>query len=332
MKTIKYLVAMVGSFFSAFILINGLCFFYYRPPQNITNAQGFTSTKLKTGDYFITGTEGYGILTIDKNGFNNDGVVAPENAQIICIGSSQTEAAGVDTCENYVTKLNQIDPHLNAYNLGISGQSLASSFYRLPYLSKFYPSTRVIVAETASLPSISEWEKIAVTLETRCLPITNYDWKDGNIGMRVIRSMPYARLLFKNMQDLKKNNIIIKQSEPVFDYEKYELQVKRAFRALTQQMDGKPLIIVLVTFPQLQKDGRAFYIENKQTIIVREVCKENNIIFVDTAPYFLKEYKERRVLPNGFANSHIGKGHLNAEGYKILAKVLANLLKKEGIS
>lgn len=320
---------MLVSFFGAFILINCLCYFYYRPPQYITNAQGYTSTKLKTGKY-ISGIEGYGITTVDNTGFNNDGEVVPENAKVICIGSSQTAAIGVDTCDNYVTQLNQLNPNFNAYNLGIGGQYLENSFYRLPYIRKYFPSASFIVVETPNLPTISKWEKIALNLENRRLPITNHDWKDSNIGIHLVRSMPYARLLFKNLQDLKKDNN--NQTAVIFDEKSYALQVRRAFRALKMQMNEIPLIIVLISFPQLQKNGQAFYIEDKKTKIVKMVCKENNIAFVDMAPFFLKEYEKQRILPNGFLNSHIGRGHLNVEGYKILAKVLANVLKVEGLT
>lgn len=330
MNKLKYYIAMLASLFAALFIINALCYFYYRPPQNITNKKGYTSTRLKTGNFLVTGTEGYGVLTIDKNGFNNDGVVKPENAQIVCIGSSQTEAAGVNTSENYVSQLNQICPGFKAYNLGISGQFLANSFYRLPSIKDNYRSCRVIIEETPVLPTVEKWKEIADILENGRLPITNYDWKDANVGMRIVRSMPYIRLLFKNLQDLRKNNT--KPVEAGFDVAAYRFQVDRAFHALNERIDKQSLVIVLITFPNLQKNGKMSYIEDIQTETVRKACEKNNVIFIDTAPYFLKEYEKRRVLPNGFANSHIGKGHLNAEGYKILARVLADVLKKEGVS
>ncbi len=45
---------------------------------------------------------------------------------------------------------------------------------------------------------------------------------------------------------------------------------------------------------------------------------------------FLREYEENHLLPYGFANSAVGKGHLNRYGHAMIADELYKLM--EGVA
>lgn len=42
-----------------------------------------------------------------------------------------------------------------------------------------------------------------------------------------------------------------------------------------------------------------------------------------------KGYNEHRILPNGFIDSPIGSGHLNANGHRMIAELLGPILAQE---
>ena len=337
---VKYIAQMVGAFLSAFFLVNILCYFYSNVAKSITNPNRYTTTKSKTQRYVFYGQEGYGITTTDKNGFYNDGNVLPNDANVICIGSSHTEAIQINTSQNYVSQLNKLNPAYNAYNLGVSGQSRTKTLYRLPYIPVHFPVCKVIINETPSLPTLNEWDDIIHLLETNDAPIDNQDWKDGNILFRLYRAMPYAGLLFSQFQTLhiintKSSNInnTRSPSKESNDMEQYRKKANYAMGLLRNHLKDTPLIIVYLPKYSIEKDGSIFATNDiEQKEILQEVCESHQIVFVheQIKTAWFRNYESNRRLPYGFQNSHVGQGHLNAEGHRMLAEVLHKILQEEG--
>lgn len=50
-----------------------------------------------------------------------------------------------------------------------------------------------------------------------------------------------------------------------------------------------------------------------------EICKENNIEFLDMTNRFYETYKSEHILPHGFCNTQVEYGHLNSNGHKMIA-------------
>jgi hypothetical protein len=68
--------------------------------------------------------------------------------------------------------------------------------------------------------------------------------------------------------------------------------------------------------------------------LFKTVCDNNGIYFVDMTEPFMQAYSEQDILPHGFWNTHVGEGHLNKNGHRIIAGELYNriqALEKGGI-
>ena len=84
-------------------------FFYYNSARGITNRDAFTTHKNIPNHKVYYGSEGFGISQTDEYGFYNDGSVTFDSANIVCIGSSQTEAIQVSEKDKYVYLLNRMN-------------------------------------------------------------------------------------------------------------------------------------------------------------------------------------------------------------------------------
>lgn len=322
-----YFFKMVLAFFLALFFVNSLCRFYYSPPQFKTNLEGFSTYKYKEGICFKC-IEGIGKTTIDSFGFNNDGSVTPEDAKVVCIGSSQTLAAGMNTAENYVSLLNQINNSFKAYNVGVGNQFLSRSFFRIPFLVGKFPGAKTYVVETPHLPEQNEWTQIADNICFGIADINYIEWDDKNPVIKVLRSMPYARLLFYNYSSIikghQKKNFL---SDVVLNESLYEAEANRAFAELNKRLNGQRIVILYLTDFEVQPNDELYSKRNKKINILKRVCRIHNAEFINMGPYFKEKYDKERVLPNGFKNYHAGKGHLNKNGHKMVAEVLSDALR-----
>ena len=59
-----------------------------------------------------------------------------------------------------------------------------------------------------------------------------------------------------------------------------------------------------------------------------ELCAENGIYFLNMAGRFLDEYRRDYTLPYGFANSSVGKGHMNIHGHRMFADEIYRFIQK----
>ncbi|MBR0279256.1 MAG: hypothetical protein IJQ75_04680, partial [Synergistaceae bacterium] len=57
---------------------------------------------------------------------------------------------------------------------------------------------------------------------------------------------------------------------------------------------------------------------------------ENGIYFLNMAGRFLEEYEKDYTLPYGFANTSVGKGHMNVHGHRMFADEIYKLIQRIG--
>lgn len=100
---------MVMAVLGAFLVANVVCFFYYNSARAITNRDAFYYPQNIPNHKVYYGSEGFGISQTDEYGFYNDGSVTFDSANIVCIGSSQTEAIQVSEKDKYVYLLNRMN-------------------------------------------------------------------------------------------------------------------------------------------------------------------------------------------------------------------------------
>jgi hypothetical protein len=62
--------------------------------------------------------------------------------------------------------------------------------------------------------------------------------------------------------------------------------------------------------------------------LFKTACDANGVHFLDMAEPFMRSYNERHILPHGFWNTHVGEGHLNKNGHRIIAAELYNWIQE----
>ena len=330
----RYYCQMLAAFVSAMLVANGLCYFYFNPGSVITNYDGYTVHKYRPSELTFYGAEGYCIKKTDRYGFYNSGDVTPNNANVVCIGSSQTEALQVSEDKNYVEKLMQLgSANLSIYNLGISGQFMNKSLSRLPRIPKYFPMVQAIVLETPNLPSVQDWQDMKKSLDTGEVVIEDQDWKDSNIVLKTIRKIPLLRLLRKQCLALnKKTEEKKKEKQKDINVNEYQFWANETLSALRNRMGNMKIVFVCLPHTKLQKTGdMVLQDEEDQIMIMKKACVANNIKYVDMWPAFHQAYENERIVPYGHVNGHAASGHLNAHGHRIIAETLYDVFKKDGL-
>lgn len=330
--SMKYWGQMLAAFLGAAFVANALCYFYYSPAVQTDNPASYTECKSESSIHNPHGTEGYGTAVIDDNGFNNANLFPWREAEILCVGSSQTEAQHINWDENYVYLLNQMHPEAKVYNLGVSAQSFANSIYRIPALKENFPDCRVIIFEINSWPSAEQLEVAQKYMETGEIPARDLSWKRGNVLLSTVGHIPLCRLLWSQYDNSRKTKAVASAKSPQVLEDNYKDLVRETLVLAKKQAGNTQLIIFYLSQGKINRDG-AFQLNDTQgkSEAIRDACQELGITFVDMGSTYLDHYDKQRLLPYGFWNSKVGSGHLNAQGHKMIAETLSHTLKKEGI-
>jgi hypothetical protein len=80
----------------------------------------------------------------------------------------------------------------------------------------------------------------------------------------------------------------------------------------------------------LQPDGSATVVWTEPAHkALQEAIQNSGIRTIDMSVRFLSEYQSNHILPEGFLNTSVGKGHLNQNGHRMVADALFQELYPE---
>lgn len=329
MSRVKKLFSYFGIFLLASFVANGICYFYYSPAIQIANHEKFTDLKNVTSNHNPHGDEGYGNISIDENGFNNQVGFDIAEARLVCIGSSQTEAQHVKSDENYVSLINQAYPDARAYNIGISASTFSSTFVRMTPLKEKFPVAEAFIFEINALPpSLENLRQMEQILVADRIEEKDISWKNGNVILKAVGTIPLCRLLWRQYDHHRKNANAKPPENTALDTDAYEYYLRRVLSLGKEKAGNTRLIIFSLPKTNLAKDGAVEIAQDLgKNEIFKKVCADLDIAYVDMASPFKAAYAEEHVLPYGFLNSPIGTGHLNIYGHRIIADTLAKVLR-----
>lgn len=328
----RYYCQMLAAFLGAVLVANGLCYFYYSPSVQTDNPEGYTECKNEPSHHNPHGTEGYGIAVIDDNGFSNADLFSYQEAEILCVGSSQTEAQHVNWDENYVYLLNEQCKGRKVYNLGVSAQAFANSLYRIPALKTNFPACQAIVFEINNMPSEKDLLQMKGYMEKNEIPVRDLSWKRGNLALQILGKIPLCRLLWSQYDHNRKGKIAKGKEEMVNIGVSYYELANEVLKLAKRQAGDTPIILFNLSKVKIERDGNVvIQPDYGEKAALRAACQVQGITFVDMGQPFLEHYSKERVLPYGFANSKVAVGHLNAHGHRIVAETLYDVFKKDGL-
>jgi lysophospholipase L1-like esterase len=82
-------------------------------------------------------------------------------------------------------------------------------------------------------------------------------------------------------------------------------------------------LLVYHPYLLLQNDGTAKTDTDKEYFgALQRACKAAHVKLIDMSDMFLAAYRKSHILPNGFINTHVGTGHLNTDGHRMIAEKL----------
>ena len=265
--------------------------------------------------------EGFGFGWTNNEGYNNTyDYEHGMNIDVLVMGSSQMEAVQVEQRECASAELASISG-MRVYNIGISAHYFSRCIQNLAAAVRKYQPSKYIVMETSSVTFTDD--DLKEILSSR-VPAT----ERGTLRL-LMRKNPYFFLLWVQAHDYISNNFkkppqkSNATSNPVFLSEILNNMKETAAES------GAKIVVVYHPSVSLNKDGTMSINGSPDTVKqFSELCTQNGIYFLDMSNRFLSEYENQHVLPYGFMNTSVGKGHMNRYGHRMFAEEIYKLIQR----
>lgn len=324
---------------SAFLVVNLMCFKYYRWPGGFDRTENATKLIWNPGSVMSQGIEGWGSHRIDLNGYVNPKLPLKEKDYILALGSSHTLGKEVKEGERYTDLLNQKMGAINSleiYNMGIDGHMYPSLVQGFDAAIQEFPYSKVVILEiTETTFKPEELEEALIQREYSSSQNGNaikeqMDLK-SEMRMWIKENMPFLSLL-KNRQFAKlpkERPATFSEKKNSITSESYVKDLSKTMGLIRNEYKGK-IIIMYHPYVDLKSDGSMDIIYDNETYnLFKQACIENNIVFLDVGPAFLDAYNANSEVPYGFSNQIMAYGHLNKVGHRIVAEQLYAILRGE---
>lgn len=277
--------------------------------------------------------EGYARFQLDQFGLNNEPLptVLPTN-RVFVVGDSFVEAYQVMRSENFVSRLAKTWSDSLLFNAGSSGAAPDKSLISYDMLAPLVKPTHVLLCVNASdlyeILSAQEWRDtdgdLTALLRTmdkpsRFTPLKL--WLYGHSALITHLKWKYENDIRAWLIGFNEKKVARKSHELVgIDLQKALEHWHFVLRSL--QKTGVKLSILIM--PELE------YLPNKQVhlrvrqgrmVLASEAIKLG-IPVLDSNAVFAQDFEKNGQPAIGFANTHYGKGHINAHGHQVLANWL----------
>ena len=323
MKILRNLAKVVLAGIVAMAMLCVLFVPYVFTPVHKANPQGNTDYIWPGNAQWFKMTEGISQGKFDANGFNNPTVI--EDPDILVLGSSHMEATDVPQGQNAAYLLDQMLPDHSVYNLGISSHHFLKVCKYLPTTLALYPeSPEYIIIETGNIRFSQE--DIDVLLQGTVDYTPSHD--TGLVS--TLQKFPFLRLLYLQGADLM--DVLMPETTKVAPEQPAtynDAAYDALFSYIREATAGHSAKIIIVYHPSgiLQPDGSVSFAEpDHYKDLFAQKCAQSGITFVDMAQPFTALYEQEHKLPHGFITGQIGTGHLNSDGHRVMAQVLAQTI------
>lgn len=259
-------------------------------------------------------TEGFAWMKFDKNGFNNvDSSI--DNIDILLMGSSHMEAVQIKQSNNLSEILNS-ETNYKVYNIGMSGHQIYNIVNNYDEAINFYKPSKYVIIETDRIDL--DYKNMVDVINGDFKRIPSYD----SGLLYYAQKIPAFKNMFKQVQDWI---MLDKKGSSVLTNENnnYKETLYTFLSIVSNSSKNVKPIIFFHPFEELQKNGDINYIVDSEKLqLFKEVCNELGIVFIDMSSDFRKLYLSENKLAHGFSNTHVGSGHLNSYGHRVIADTI----------
>jgi hypothetical protein len=92
---------------------------------------------------------------------------------------------------------------------------------------------------------------------------------------------------------------------------------------MRQRTDRPLLFVYLADVPKIENGRvRLDNPEQRRTELFGDLCRRHGVGFIDMTEDFVRLYKTKGKLARGFANGIPGRGHINADGHRLVAEAV----------
>ncbi len=314
----------------ALIVVSVFSFVYSYSGAHIRNDSGSTDYKYKPNQLICNLKEGFSFFKMDENGFNN-AEVKPDT-DILLMGSSHMEAVQVGH-KNLGTILNEKLPEYTTYSIGMSGHTI----YRLAdniqnAVDEYQPSKCVIVEMSSVELTIDEMQKI---IDGKGEKIEIHD--DGIFSY--LQRIPAFTSLYDQADRWirKTGDISSKLTHKSKADESNEtslpdnyLPTLESFLSIFKKSCPESLKCIFLYIPteSINDSGLVCNTDEAYLKAFKDSCEKEGLLFLDCTPALEKLHTES-IPAHGFPNGGVAVGHINEQGHKAIAELLAEYLISE---
>ena len=322
----KCLLKVLISGLIAFIILSFFCAFYYNSPVHYTNNDGSTDYIWDSNYYYSRMTEGFGYGKTNNEGLMNEFDYTPGmNINVLVMGSSHIENQYIPMKDNVVSLLNDIDENNTYYNLGVSGHNFRTCISNLDSaLSKYKPEYVIIETDSILFDDF--------TIDALINDDVDEISSSTNKLVIALQHNPFLRLALSQVDSFIKNNTQtqyqMSELNQEIDEDKYN-ELLKYINSIIEKYNTKLIILYHPTILSYTKDELIYQTPVETADLFNQLCKDNNIYFIDMGNIFQEEYETNNIMPKGFFNSKVGFGHINIEGHQMMAKEIYTLIKGE---
>ncbi len=319
-------------FVSLFIL-NLFVLLYCHSGVHVRDKSGATDYRWEPYQWKTTLEEGFTAMRMDVNGYNNRPQDCRESPpDILLMGSSQVEGVHVRQSQALPSLLNERFPEYHTYSIGVSGHTIYHCMNNLQAAySKFRPKRYIfLVTDTIELTE----RDMTKVISGNWVRIPSYD---SGLFYRIQKIAPAVKMLYKKLVDWHQAGKSSKHTPESCLHQNNEFEdfndILWKFLGIAENILCRTQCqLVIIYQPPTKIDRRGNYLEAEASAVREnfgQVCLKLGIGFIDMTASFKQLYHRKNVLAHGFANTAVGAGHLNAEGYQVIANSIVDYLSQE---
>ena len=336
------------AFAVSFVLINIICFFYYRDPGGSNRETGAVSYIVERGRYWINFEEGYGVNKADRNGYINDNSNLSDK-YILILGNSQTQGINVFSSQRYPKLLNDKLHIANnnssrVYSVAQGGADFCKLAQGVTALIKEFPQAEMIIIQVIdgrvvlddleciyNQRTFDEVDRAEYIFDNEGIFRRIKHWVKDYIpilGFATGARMKNALNEIKSVSN-NRNASVVNNNEQI-DVHILSSKLTDALNFLNECVNV-PIVIINLNTVRINKEDGSLCVNTNNSSMWKEACNDAGITYVDMGEDWIELYEEEHKLPYGFTNTRPGYGHLNPDGHRKIAEKLYSVLKQEGL-
>lgn len=300
--------------------------FYFYTGVHRPNPSGATDFRWPN-QLVIDRQEGNAVLRYDANGFNNLDPDFDRPIDNLMMGNSQMEAVHNKAGDNAAAMLNELCPEQYTYNIAMGSHTIYTCVKNLENALQEYEPTTAVLLQVSSLEL--DLDDMQLVLDGKYPTLPSYD---TSLLAWLQTRVPACKLIYKQLEDWVEVNTA-NGKEPAQAQTLSTKEYKEATTAFlkkaadTVDRHGVRLIIFYIPPTEIAPDGSMTCLSDPEMLAsFAGACEENGIVFLDMTEDFNALYEQQHKTPYGYANTRVGKGHMNKYGQQAVAQRLAQVL------